>query len=502
MARVALCQDVMMEYMGLMSISAVLKEAGHSVEVFIECETDGNRLLQEVTAFRPDIVGFSILTPTVPWALRMAQRVKETTGAVTIFGNVHAIMNPDIIENPGVDIVCHGEGELPMTELARRLDNKEPFTHLESCWVKTENGIIKNPHPSALLDINKLPLHDLELYDKYPRFLKSGHLRIAAGRGCPFCCAFCANAVLSKHFGRGYVRKRPPEAVIQEIELRIRRRPVKIKEVYFTDEVLWLDNRWLREFLTLYRDRIGLPFKANFRFGGITTEDDIRLMAEAGAKSMGVSAETGSYAQRRDMMNKHVRDEEYLRVGRLLRKYKIEYVSGAFFGLPGDTVQDHVDRLPFYRALKPTYLWTTFFQPYPGIPMTELPEVQKYLPADREFDSTFHHDMHLDLPDRQRLANLKRVYYLCMIFPRLTPLLVWLTKFRLPLLFNVLFMTHFAFYVYKFGGVSFGQYLSHIRLFGINPLLRKLRRRRNKRWRPAPLSVGDTAPETAPAMTG
>jgi hypothetical protein len=40
--------------------------------------------------------------------------------------------------------------------------------------------------------------------------------------------------------------------------------------------------------------------------------------------------------------------------------------------------------------------------------------------------------MYLDLPDRQRLVNLKKVYFLCAKFPRLAPALVWLTKIQRP----------------------------------------------------------------------
>lgn len=69
MARVALCQDVMVEYMGFMSISAVLKAEGHAVEVFCDDGFGEDRFIEQVKGYRPDIVGFSVLTPTRPWEL-------------------------------------------------------------------------------------------------------------------------------------------------------------------------------------------------------------------------------------------------------------------------------------------------------------------------------------------------------------------------------------------------------------------------------------------------
>ena len=65
------------------------------------------------------------------------------------------------------------------------------------------------------------------------------------------------------------------------------------------------------------------------------------------------------------------------------------------------------------------------------------------------------------------------MYFLCAKFPRLTPLLVWLTKFNFPPLFTVLFGLHFTYYIFLFERVSFVQFLMHVRNFAVNPFLRK-----------------------------
>ncbi len=60
-----------------------------------------------------------------------------------------------------------------------------------------------------------------------------------------------------------------------------------------------------------------------------------------------------------------------------------------------------------------------------------------------------------------------------MKFPWLEPLLVWLTRFRIPLLFDFLFFLHFTYYVFVFERVSPIQWLVHLKVFALNPLLRK-----------------------------
>ena len=473
MARVAFCQDVMVEQMGVMCVSAVLKDAGHTTEIFFDDQRRPDRFMKELADFEPDIVAFSILTPSAPWALRMVKRVKQELDAITVFGNVHAIVCPAIIEEPGVDIVCLGEGEFPMRDLCARIDAGEEYSSIDGFWVKTDTGIVKNPMCAELVDLDAMPFHDRPLYDKYAFFRHSRYLRLVLGRGCPFRCTFCTNPVMADKYGRKrYVRKLSPERAIAEIEHTIRNRPAKVKFIFFADEVFWVTNAWLREFCALYKERIRIPFCGAFRFGPIA-EEDVQLMAEAGCKAVAFAFETGDEKQRRELMNKNVSDELILELSGLLRKCNISYCASAFFGLPGDTFNDHIQRLAFYRKANPTYLWTTFFQPYPGVSLSEHPEVKKALPEAKAFEAPLHGDMYLDLPDRERLVALKKVYFLCMKFPWLEPLLVWLTRFRIPLLFDFLFFLHFTYYVFVFERVSPIQWFVHLKVFALNPLLRK-----------------------------
>lgn len=474
MARVAFCQDVLVEYMSFMCMAAVLKRGGHTVEVFVDQDGDGRRVLRELREFRPDVVGFSLLTPSVPWALRIAQRVKNDLGAVTVVGNVHVMMSPEIVGEDGVDIACLGEGEHSMLELCAAIDAGGDYSHIDGFWVKTPHGIVKNPMRADLVNLDEQPWIDRAMYNRYFFFRHSPYLRVMLGRGCPFRCSFCSNPALMDHFGglKSYVRKRSPSSAIAEIESLIARHPTRVKHIFIIDEVLWVKNEWLREFLHLWQERIALPFTAAFRFGGIS-EEEIKSLAEAKAGPICVATESGDEQQRKTVLGKPVSDEHILQVAGWLHRYGIEFGSSAFFGLPGDSVDDHVRRLPFFRRLNPKYLWTTFFQPYPGLALTRNQDVQRFLPPHGAFEATFHHDMYLDLPDRDRLVNLKKVYFLMMKFPRSERLLLWLTRFRIPLLFDLLFLSHFTYYIFWAERVSFLQWLYHIRIFAVNPWLRK-----------------------------
>lgn len=476
MAKIAFCQDIMVEYMGYMCMSSVLKEAGHSVEVFIDDQTNEDLFINELKQFNPDIVGFSLLSPTVPWALKIAKRVKEEIGAITIFGNVHCIVNPQMILEDGVDIVCLAEGEFLLKELADCIDKKQSYTHIEGFWIKTKQGIIKNPMPQTVLNLDKMPFHDRSIYDKYFFFRHSKYVKVSCGRGCPFRCAFCSNAFLAKHFGiRNYVRKRNPALIIEELEyIKKIRNP---DYIFFIDEVFWVDNDWLRTFLSLYKDKIAIPFTANFRWGEKFTENDVRLLKEAGLRAIIIGVETANERQRIELLNKPARDKQIFQITEWFHRFKIDFTVSAFFGLPDDTVEDHINRLAFFRKIRPTYLWTSFFEPYQGISLIELPEIKKYIPENKPFEPTLHHGMYLNIPNKNSLTNLKKIYFLLMLWPKSIPFFRRLINYKLPIFFDILFISHFTFYVFKFEHVSIFQYLYHIKLNGINTFLRKRRSR-------------------------
>jgi len=474
MARVAFLQDVMVEYMGFMCMSAVLKQEGHEVEVFFDSQTNNSRFIKQVLEFKPDVIGFSLLSPSVNWALALAPQLKEHTDALIVAGNVHAMMSPEIIESAGMDMVCLGEGEFAIKELCAAIDAGSSHEDIPGFWVKTADGIKKNPQRDDLVDMDEMPHIDRGLYNKYYFFRNSPYLRVMAGRGCPFRCTYCSNPIMTDHYGgsKKYIRKRSPMKVIEEIEYLVREHPRSVTYIQFIDEVFWVKNEWLREFLPLYKERIGLPFFANFRFGAIT-EEDIRLLADAGAEAVYLATETADEEQRRKLMNKPVKNEQILEIAGWMHKYGVKFGVSSFFGLPGDSVQDHVDRLEFFRQLNPKYLWTTFFQPYPGLALTQHPEIQKYMPKDKPFSVTLHHDMYLDLPDRQRLANMNKVYHLMMRYPKLEKPLLWLTKFNVPLLFDALFVLHFAPGVFWWERISVQQWMVHFWIMAVNPILRQ-----------------------------
>ena len=111
------------EPQGIMSMSAVLKAAGHEVGLTIAAQEDPIKFARD---FQPDIVGYSVMTGSQHYYFTLNREIKKALGdrePMSVFGGPHPTFFPTMIEEPGVDGVCVGEGEGPIVELADALSN-------------------------------------------------------------------------------------------------------------------------------------------------------------------------------------------------------------------------------------------------------------------------------------------------------------------------------------------------------------------------------------------
>ncbi|OSM01921.1 putative radical SAM domain-containing protein [Magnetofaba australis IT-1] len=432
----------MSEFISYMSLSAVLKQAGHEVAVFVDSGGQSERMQEQLRGFEPDLIGFSLMTASVAWALEQAGRIKRWFDGPIIVGGVHAHIDPEFIRHPQIDIQCIGEGEYVLRDLADCLSRGDAYDHLPGLSVKRNGQVIVNPAAAELIELDQLPYLDQELYAELPYFRERRSLVFKLGRGCPFRCAFCANAVDLDLFGPRYVRKMSPQRAIAEIEHAVARH--QPREVRLHDENLWNSNAWLREFLQLYKARVNLPYAAAFRFGPIQ-EADVRLLGEAGKAYLIFAVECADEEERRSVLNKQVSNAHIVQAAEWLRRYNVTFCATALFGLPGETVAARVRDLAFYRRLGAGFVSTAFISYLPGAAISTQPAVRDALLDGVGFGKSFHREMSLDLPERLQLTNLKKVYNVMVRYPAMQRPLLWLTRFPIPVLFDLIFLVNYYF---------------------------------------------------------
>jgi radical SAM superfamily enzyme YgiQ (UPF0313 family) len=100
---------------GIMSLSAVLKRAGHECVMFDQAnpQTPNAVIIEEIRRQQPDLVGLSFLSTTsYPYAKLLARQIRAAARVRLAFGGVFATLNAALVklQCPEVDFVCRGDG--------------------------------------------------------------------------------------------------------------------------------------------------------------------------------------------------------------------------------------------------------------------------------------------------------------------------------------------------------------------------------------------------------
>ena len=240
------------ESMGFEYLAAVLKAAGHEVKLFMDPELFNDsdttisllgrifnfkpQLIADLKPFNPDLIAFSVITDSYSWACDLARRIKDEMDVPIIFGGIHATSSPEsVIANDCIDMVCLGEGEHAMLELADSLARGQINQSIQNIWFKADGKIIKNELRPLIGNLDTLPFADKDLY-----YSVSPHFRfcyyIITNRGCPHACSYCIHSYLKKLYrGKGpYCRQRSVDNVINEL--------VRAKEAYHIKLVRFMDD--------------------------------------------------------------------------------------------------------------------------------------------------------------------------------------------------------------------------------------------------------------------
>ena len=430
-----------------MSISAVLKKAGHSTELVME--PDVGKAVSEILRADPDVVMFSTLTATgdFEWSLEVAEGLKQKNkGILVVFGNLHPTLFPEeTIAHEAVDVVCPGEGELPLAEFCGRLSRGADYSDIPGLWVRTSEGIVRNPVGTLIEDLDVLPFPDRDLYQKYGYFSNLDSIDVMAGRGCLFNCSYCMNPTLKEiHRGHGkFVRKHSPAYMIRQLE-EIKR---KFRPRFFTfvDELFTVNKEWVKEFSGMYRECISLPFTCNITPDTADTEV-ISWLAEAGVSRVCMGVETGNEKIRHKLLNKHLSNASLEETARRLHAHGIKFLTSNILGLPGETVDDAFETIEFNRKIKTDFVYFTVFQPYPRLPLTEKLQAEGTLGDVRseEFNTTFFRGSVLKQDNIAQLVNLHKFFFVVFKFPWLKPFVKLLIRLPPNWFFDQIFILSYA----------------------------------------------------------
>ncbi len=448
MAKLVFLQQGVHEGLNVMALSAVLKAAGHSVDLFIEgLEPDLEGSLRRAA---PDLACFSVISGNHPWAYAKARWIKSRfPKAMTVLGGPHPTFFPESLDTEGIDIICLGEGEGALRELADAYPDLDAIAKVPNLHVKVRDRRVRNDVRELVADLDALPFPDREVYYKYPLLRNMGRKTFLSSRGCPYHCSFCFNHQYQQLYrNKGtYIRRRSAQSLLTEIrDVRTR---YGLKSVFFQDDIFVLDKTWLADFLDRYQTEVRLPFTCLVR-ADLVDEDVVRRLARAGCVGVQFGIESGNERLRNQVLRKRLTEAQILEAGRLFKRYRIPAKTYNIIGLPGEGVKEVLETIRINARIRADLPWVATLTPYPRTDIAAAMKEAGSIPADYAVDdipsSFFKGGRNRALPDT--VANLHRFFFVAVKFPFLIPVIERLIRLRPNRVFDLIYYLSQG-YIYK-----------------------------------------------------
>jgi radical SAM superfamily enzyme YgiQ (UPF0313 family) len=353
--------------LGVGLIATALKKRGCEVSLYDQNAEgpDDDPLFDRLREFAPDIVGFSVITPSYPIAKRQIRRLRrERTEAFIVAGGVHAGLFPEDLLADGADAVVIGDGCSAMTALVEKMNQRAPWQGLPGIVYRDAAGRVVRPARSAKrLQGDDLPIVDRDVFN-LPLYT---HHSLFASLGCLHRCMFCCNyagTVLQDG-----VTIRSFDDLCREMHYLASR--YEAKQVFFVDDVFLLSRGNVLGFCRrLPQENLDLQWIAQMRVDAIDREV-AAAMRSANCRRIYFGVESGSEAILR-RIRKGIDRAAISRGVQSAKDAGMRVKTGWVFGLPG-TLEEQYEAVSFMRELRPHEISIHQFIPFPGTPYYERP---------------------------------------------------------------------------------------------------------------------------------
>lgn len=358
----------------LLSLAATLRSADFEVVVVDAAIVPDykDRVLKE--AGNALCVGISLLTgPMIQGAIEIGTAVKKLwPNLPVIFGGWHPSLVPDqTLNEPYVDAVVRGQGELTLLEVADALAGKHSIQAIAGLSSRSDGHKQHNPERRVeRLESLPTPAFDLIDFDAYERACGVRKLAYATSVGCPYACNYCTDMVFYKRRFNAL----PAERVVSELaELVVRYR---IEEVALLDSNFPVDLHRALDIAQGIKDsgvKFRWTFQASTDFLCRMSEDEVQLLADSGVSHMGFGTESTSPDVLKLMNKRHQRVDEMFETARKAELAGIRVTFNLIFGYPGETEADRIITFRTMSEIGCQFRNVSFspniFTPYPGIPI-------------------------------------------------------------------------------------------------------------------------------------
>jgi anaerobic magnesium-protoporphyrin IX monomethyl ester cyclase len=323
--------------------------------------------------FIPDVIGLSLMfSSSYKVSMKTIEMAKKKwPNAVSVFGGNQATNTyKELLNEPNIDYVVRGEGEIALCELIKRIKNKDKNFNIAGVYCKNK---LEEKHGSApesaemLADLTMLPMPAYDIVDM-DYYSKTTGGSVMWTRGCPYPCTFCATTTVH---GRK-LRYKSSDQCASEIKIQIDQ---------YDMPVIAIEDDLLGPKKSTFLDTIRkiLPIKKNTSFEvpqglsvAVMDEERIDALVRLGVNSGALAIETGSEYVNRHIMKKNVDLDKAKKILNYMRKVGFSATTNFILGSPNETDSMRDETIKYLKSIDVDWIYIFHALPLPGSEMFSM----------------------------------------------------------------------------------------------------------------------------------
>ena len=184
------------------------------------------QILQDIYKRKPDVIGFSCYIWNISYVKVILADIKKVLPDVKIWAGGPEVSyhgEAFLKEEPAVDLVMMGEGEITFAHFLKALLEGEDLKQVRGLMVRNADGTFTDTGFRQVMDMSQIPFPYAFMDMKE---LEHRIIYYESSRGCPFSCAYCLSSIDKK------LRFRSLDLVLPELEWFLQ---AKVPQVKFVD---------------------------------------------------------------------------------------------------------------------------------------------------------------------------------------------------------------------------------------------------------------------------
>lgn len=342
----------------------------HNLFYFDLINLSVDQIANKIIKGKYDMLLISSMTIMFYKAIELINKVKNKKNIPVLLGGVHAtLLGSALLEQyKEIDYLCVGEGESMVVEFLNKFYSNE-FKDIKNLVYRNDNEIISNSL-RPVEDLSKLPKFPWHLFWKEAIVDKqTGFINVATSRGCPYNCSYCCNTIYLNKYKKTYLRYRPVEQAIEELQFL--QKKYSPKGYFFGDEMIMSNGNHATSLLNTFKQKFNLSYGCMLRVEHVN-EENVRLLKETGCVYVGLGVECGNEEFRIKYLHRNMSNSQIECAYSLLRNAGIETCSFNMIGYPFENDNQLTeDTIELNKKINPNKVQISIFYPFPGTKLYE-----------------------------------------------------------------------------------------------------------------------------------